>query len=95
MIYKPFQDLNLSALGLGCMRLPQANDQIDIPAVKEMVAYAMAQGINYFDTAWGYHSAGETRTVDVHIKRLREKVNDHDNWRIATIWGIGYKFEVK
>ena len=56
MIYKPFQDLNLSALGLGCMRLPQTNEQIDIPAVKEMVAYAMAQGINYFDTAWGYHS---------------------------------------
>ena len=47
------------------------------------------------DHIWGYEYIGDTRTVDVHIKRLREKVNDHDNWRIATIWGIGYKFEVK
>lgn len=38
---------------------------------------------------------GDTRTVDVHIKRLREKINDHANWKIATIWGIGYKFEVR
>ena len=36
-----------------------------------------------------------TRTVDVHIKRLREKIKDHANWKIATIWGIGYKFEVR
>ena len=43
----------------------------------------------------GYEYVGDTRTVDVHIKRLREKINDHDNWRIATIWGIGYKFEVQ
>jgi len=47
------------------------------------------------DQIWGYEYIGDTRTVDVHIKRLREKINDHDAWRIATIWGIGYKFEVK
>ena len=44
---------------------------------------------------WGIDYAGETRTVDVHIKRLREKIKDHANWKISTIWGIGYKFEVR
>ena len=47
------------------------------------------------DQIWGYEYIGDTRTVDVHIKRLREKIKDHDSWKIATIWGIGYKFEVK
>ena len=47
------------------------------------------------DQIWGYEYIGDTRTVDVHIKRLREKINDHEHWRIATIWGIGYKFETK
>ncbi len=58
MIYSDFQDLSLSALGLGCMRLPvvDGNDGvIDVEASKDMVAYAMENGINYFDTAWGYH----------------------------------------
>ena len=47
------------------------------------------------DQIWGYEYVGDTRTVDVHIKRLREKIKDHESWRIATIWGIGYKFEVR
>lgn len=47
------------------------------------------------DHIWGYEYIGDTRTVDVHVKRLREKIKDHANWRIATVWGIGYKFEVK
>ena len=47
------------------------------------------------DQIWGYEYIGDTRTVDVHIKRLREKIKDHESWRIATIWGIGYKFEVR
>ena len=42
---------------------------------------------------WGYDYAGETRTVDVHIKRIREKIHDTADWRIATIYGIGYKFD--
>lgn len=47
------------------------------------------------DQLWGYYDyVGDTRTVDVHIKRIREKIKDHEKWRIATIWGIGYKFEV-
>jgi DNA-binding response OmpR family regulator len=47
------------------------------------------------DKLWGYEYIGDTRTVDVHIKRLREKLNDNYNWSIFTVWGIGYKFEVK
>lgn len=45
------------------------------------------------DRIWGYEYVGETRTVDVHIKRLREKIKDHSEWALATVWGIGYKFE--
>lgn len=47
------------------------------------------------DHIWGYEYIGETRTVDVHIKRIREKINDHKEWAISTVWGIGYKFETK
>ena len=47
------------------------------------------------DHIWGYEYIGDTRTVDVHVKRLREKIKDRENWSIATVWGIGYKFEVK
>lgn len=44
---------------------------------------------------WGYDYPGDSRTVDVHIKRLREKVGNGDNWQLETVWGVGYKFEVK
>ena len=47
------------------------------------------------DHIWGYEYIGDTRTVDVHIKRLREKIKDHPQWSLSTVWGIGYKFEVK
>ena len=46
------------------------------------------------DKIWGYEYAGDTRTVDVHIKRLREKLDKEDSWNIRTIYGVGYKFEV-
>ena len=47
------------------------------------------------DHIWGYEYAGDTRTVDVHIKRLRSKIKDHSSWSLGTVWGIGYKFETK
>ena len=47
------------------------------------------------DHIWGYEYVGDTRTVDVHVKRLREKIKDRENWSIATVWGSGYKVEVK
>lgn len=58
MIYRSFQDLKLSALGMGCMRLPVVDGKdtcIDETAVAQMVDYAMEHGVNYYDTAWGYH----------------------------------------
>ena len=58
MIYKDFQNLKLSALGMGAMRLPVIDgkdDMVDEEATAKMIAYAMEQGINYYDTAWGYH----------------------------------------
>ncbi|MCD7737298.1 MAG: aldo/keto reductase [Lachnospiraceae bacterium] len=65
MIYRNFQDVRLSALGLGCMRLPTVDgddSRIDEQAAQEMVDYAIANGINYYDTAWGYHG-GQSETV--------------------------------
>lgn len=65
MIYNDFKDLKLSALGMGCMRFPtldEDNSNIDEAAVCEMVDYAIEKGINYFDTAWGYHK-GMSETV--------------------------------
>ncbi|MGN0515120.1 MAG: response regulator [Lachnospiraceae bacterium] len=47
------------------------------------------------DHIWGYEYMGDTRTVDVHIKRVREKIHDHEKWNLSTVWGIGYKFEVR
>lgn len=57
MIYRDFQDIRLSNLGMGCMRLPHGENyaDVDVPRVREMVGYAMAHGVNYYDTAWGYH----------------------------------------
>ena len=46
------------------------------------------------DKIWGYEYIGDTRTVDVHIKRIREKFNRKDKWSVKTVWGVGYKFEV-
>ncbi len=66
MIYQDFQDLHLSALGLGAMRLPVTdgdNAQIDFAAAEEMIDYAKENGINYFDTAWGYHGGNSELVV--------------------------------
>ena len=75
---------------------------LDMPPKELELLYFLASQPNrvftreqLLDQIWGYEYIGDTRTVDVHIKRLREKLGDHESWRIATIWGIGYKFEVK
>lgn len=78
------------------------NNPIDMPPKELELLYFLASSPNHvftreqlLDQIWGYEYIGDTRTVDVHIKRIREKIKDCDEWKIATIWGIGYKFEVK
>lgn len=75
---------------------------VDMPPKELELLYFLASSPNHvftreqlLDQIWGYEYIGDTRTVDVHIKRLREKIKDHEDWKISTIWGIGYKFEVK
>lgn len=65
MIYKDFQDIRLSSLGFGMMRLPGGcdNPQIDEAQTAEMIDYAIRNGVNYFDTAWGYHQGNSERVA--------------------------------
>lgn len=72
MIYKKFQNLEISALGMGAMRLPviDGNDAaIDVKTTEEMVSYAMEHGINYYDTAWGYHNGNSETVIGNALKR--------------------------
>ena len=66
MIYNEFQDIRLSALGMGNMRLPVIDgddSRIDLKASEEIIDYCMSKGINYYDTAWGYHSGNSELVV--------------------------------
>lgn len=76
--------------------------EISMPPKEFELLYYLASNKNkvytrdeLFQEVWGCDYLGDSRTVDVHIKRLREKINDEDLWSIKTVWGIGYKFEVK
>lgn len=75
---------------------------LDMPPKELELLYFLASSPNQvftreqlLDNIWGYEYIGDTRTVDVHVKRLREKIKDTGQWGIATVWGIGYKFVVK
>ena len=75
---------------------------IELPPKELELLYFLASSPNQvftreqlLDHIWGYDYIGDTRTVDVHIKRLREKIKGNDKWALTTVWGIGYKFEVK
>ena len=75
---------------------------VEMPPKELELLYFLASSPNHvftreqlLDHIWGYEYIGDTRTVDVHIKRLREKIKDNPNWALSTVWGIGYKFEVK
>jgi DNA-binding response OmpR family regulator len=77
-------------------------ENIEMPPKELELLYFLASNPNQvftreqlLDHIWGYEYFGDTRTVDVHIKRLREKIKDHSEWSITTVWGIGYKFEAK
>ena len=75
---------------------------IELPPKELELLYFLASSPNQvftreqlLDHIWGYEYIGDTRTVDVHIKRLREKIKGNDKWALTTVWGTGYKFEVK
>ena len=75
---------------------------IELPPKELELLYFLASSPNQvftreqlLDHIWGYEYIGDTRTVDVHIKRLREKIKGNDKWALTTVGGIGYKFEVK
>lgn len=77
-------------------------EQIDMPPKELELLYYLASHKNQVFTReqllnqiWGYEYIGDTRTVDVHIKRIREKFKNENEWAIKTVWGVGYKFEVK
>lgn len=82
MVYKEYQDLKLSALGLGTMRLPVIDGddaRVDEEKTAEMVAYAMEKGINYYDTAWGYHSGNSELVIGKVLSQY-----DRDSYYLAT-----------
>lgn len=77
-------------------------ENIEMPPKELELFYFLASHPNrvytreqLLDHIWGYEYIGDTRTVDVHIKRLREKIKDHTAWSLSTVWGIGYKFNLK
>ena len=94
-----YSNLTINLTNYSVMYMGQ---NVDMPPKELELLYFLASSPNHvftreqlLDQIWGYEYIGDTRTVDVHIKRLREKIKDHANWKIATIWGIGYKFEVR
>ena len=94
-----YKDLTVS---LSNYSVTYMGNAIEMPPKELELLYFLATHPNQvftreqlLDRIWGYEYVVDTRTVDVHIKRLREKIKDHNEWCIATVWGIGYKFEAK
>ena len=92
-----YTDLSISLSNYSVIYLGKP---IEMPPKELELLYFLASHPNQvftreqlLDQIWGYEYIGETRTVDVHIKRLREKIKDHAEWALSTVWGIGYKFE--
>lgn len=90
-------EINLTNYSVTCDGHP-----VDMPPKELELLYFLASSPNQvftreqlLDQIWGYEYIGDTRTVDVHIKRLREKIKDHADWSLSTVWGIGYKFETR
>jgi DNA-binding response OmpR family regulator len=98
-IYVAYPDL---LINLSNYSVQYYGENIEMPPKELELLYFLASNPNQvftreqlLDHIWGYEYFGDTRTVDVHIKRLREKIKDHNDWSLATVWGIGYKFEAK
>ncbi|MCD8347733.1 MAG: response regulator transcription factor [Lachnospiraceae bacterium] len=97
--YVKYPDLTVSLTNYSVIYRGQT---IDLPPKELELLYFLASSPNQvfsreqlLDRLWGFDYMGDTRTVDVHIKRLREKFKANKYWAIKTVWGVGYKFEVK
>ena len=94
-----YSDLNVDANSYNVL---YRGEEIKMPPKEFELLYYLASNKNKVFTreqllceVWGYDYPGDSRTEDVHIKRLREKLPEGINWQIETVWGVGYKFEVK
>ena len=103
-LVKPFEMKELMArINLDSYELLVDGKKVDTPPKELELLYHLAATPNrvytrnqLLDEVWGFDYFGDSRTVDVHIKRLREKVEGvSDQWELKTVWGVGYKFEVK
>ena len=90
-------------INLSTYELKVNGKEVDAPPKELELLYFLASNQNKVFTreqllqkVWGFDYYGDSRTVDVHIKRIREKLDPQDrNWQLKTVWGVGYKFEVK
>lgn len=88
-------------ISLATYSVEYMGNKLELPPKELELLYFLAQHPNKVFTreqllqkVWEFEFYGDSRTVDVHIKRLREKLNGEHNWQIKTVWGVGYKFEV-
>ena len=105
-IIKPFEPKDVVTydglvISLANYSVTDHEKTIEMPPKELELLYFLASHPNQvftreqlLDQIWGYEYIGETRTVDVHIKRIREKLTENPVWSLTTVWGIGYKFEV-
>jgi two-component system response regulator ResD len=94
-----YQDLSVNLTNYSVLYMGHS---VEMPPKELELLYFLAASPNQvftreqlLDHIWGYEYIGDTRTVDVHIKRIREKIGESRYWSISTVWGIGYKFELK
>lgn len=92
----------LLTVNIGDYTVTYQGRQLDMPPKEIELLYFLASHPNkvytreqLLEQVWGFEYFGDSRTVDVHVKRIREKLPDSEGWAIKTVWGIGYKFEVK
>lgn len=93
---------NELTIDIGAYEVIYKNNNVKLAPKELELLHFMASNPNKVFTreqlmyeVWGYDYPGDSRTVDVHIKRLREKIKGGEGWEVQTVWGVGYKFEVK
>ncbi|MCL2255855.1 MAG: response regulator transcription factor, partial [Firmicutes bacterium] len=96
-------DLNIGGLAVSISNyvVKMNGKKVDMPPKEiELIYYLGTNPMRVFTReqllmqVWGTEYRGDTRTVDVHVKRIREKLGTDPNWRLDTVWGVGYKFEI-